>query len=69
MEFKHATEAAPGWDRATIMRQAREITELNHEAAKQVERLREKLQEAECRISELERDHDMLAEQLGHHKP
>lgn len=62
MPFKHATEAAPSWDRATIVRQARMITELNHEAAKQVERLREKLQEAKCRISDLERDIEMLKE-------
>ena len=50
------------WDRATIIRQATEITRLKNEAAKTQERLREKLQDAKCRISDLERDIEMLKE-------
>lgn len=65
MEFKgNAYYALNNWDRATIERQAREITELHYEAGKMEAKLREELREARCRISDLERDHDMLAEQL-----
>ena len=56
------------WDNATIMRQAREITELHHEAAKQVASQSEELKRAYQRIHELERDYDLLAEQLRRSK-
>jgi len=54
------------WDNATIMRQAREITELHHEAAKQVASQSEELKRAYQRIRDLERDNEMLTrEKLG----
>jgi len=48
------------WDNATIMRQAREITELHHEAAKQVASQSEELKRAYQRIHELEQDVEKL---------
>ena len=51
------------WDNATIMRQAREITELHHEAAKVVANQSEELKRAYERIRELERDLDVYIEQ------
>ena len=54
------------WDTATIMRQAREITELHHEAAEQVASQSEELKRAYQRIHELERDIEKLV--LGKNK-